>query len=37
MSFLGPKEKDALPYVLIVVVAFLVGVALLVVSVAVGF
>jgi len=37
MSFLGPKEKDALPFVLIVVCAFLLGVALLVVSVAIGF
>jgi len=36
MRLLGPREKDALPYVLVVVAAFLLGLAFLVVSIAVG-
>jgi hypothetical protein len=36
MKLLGPREKDALPFVLIVLGAFLFGLALLVVSVLVG-
>ena len=36
MQILGPREKDALPFVLIVVAAFLLGVTLLVISVMTG-
>jgi len=36
MKFLGPREKDALPFVLIVVAAFLLGLTFLVISIAVG-
>jgi hypothetical protein len=36
MSFLGPREKDALPFVLIVVAAFVLGLTLLVISISVG-
>ena len=36
MKLLGPREKEALPYVLFVLGAFLFALALLVVSVLVG-
>jgi hypothetical protein len=36
MQILGPKEKDALPFVMIVFLAFLVGLAFLVVSITLG-
>lgn len=36
MKLLGPKEKEALPFVLIVLGAFLFGLAFLVVSVLIG-
>jgi hypothetical protein len=36
VQILGPREKDALPFVLIVMAAFLLGLAFLVVSVMIG-
>ena len=36
MGMLGPKEKDALPFVIIVVAAFLLGLTFLVISIAFG-
>jgi hypothetical protein len=36
MKILGPREKDALPFVLIVVAAFLLGLTFLVISIAFG-
>ena len=36
MKLFGPREKEALPFVLIVLCAFLFGLAFLVVSVLVG-
>jgi hypothetical protein len=36
VKILGPREKDALPFVLIVLAAFVLGLTMLVVSVLVG-
>ena len=36
MKFLGPREREALPYVLVVVFAFLVGLGFLAFAVATG-